>query len=244
MHLRPSNPRKPSQEINKDLIKQEKETARVGEKLSHNYRQLSQGAEMAGKTPTTTWDLLKWAYARQQVRYSGGNSDSGNFYGGVDSALSAANILALGATIQTSGSGHGALCHDDALTVDQAVRALCKRSDDFWLMVNAAEGDALPDWDPPTPDIRFAPVLKGNGKPDTFYPDPKRHDISACMVRQLGMSESEKARWRTKAHRQYARFTVLLASLTDTFQARPNDLTAWQITAIGIPRRPWSRTRL
>lgn len=216
-------------------------------------------ARQIAKSPASAWDLLVWAYRDEQVRFLCGDDDGmprapGSILNSIRAAL-AGGIVTRGHGV--TGFTPGA--HEDALAIHALVVRLCnrrvtaKRDRDpvlwyeqsgeaarcFWMLVKHAEAGMPPVWDAKVPDLRTEMVKGKRGGPRMLYPDPKRNDISACLVRFVGVTAEQRAAIRQKARDDWRKFHALVSELRTDMAVSMLLLSRWRVSGIGVHPEPW-----
>ena len=182
--------------------------------------------------------LLIWSYANEKVRFSRPAAWSPKQGGAHSNADSVRRTLSLGAVIPGHGHNSRAACHDDADLVHSYVLQLV--TDDYWLIVNAAEAGCAPDWNPDIELGQMEPVLTSDGKIKMLR-DRKSCRPIACLGRFVGLTPSQRQLLLDDAREKYARWWHLLWMLRETISAEDR-LTRWQVTGVGAEREPWTQS--
>ncbi len=191
------------------------------------------------RTDTTLWELMIWAYQKQLVRRGGRGVSLASVWSTTGLALRA---MELGATVQGSGSGASAT-PEDALTVAAVVDSLAQA--DRRLIVEHAELGAPPDWDPRLPAFRAVPVLKnGSGALRMVYGRASRSsEPIACRIDYVGFDDARAESVRREARAMYDQLHGALVRVWPVL-AVETALTHWRVTRLGLPARPWRKSRL
>lgn len=170
-------------------------------------------------------ELLVWAFREQQVEHfvsklrGGSQGPSPTLQSGIG------QILALGTRVDTTNVGArwlGARCHDDAITLYEAVMALPAEA---WVeVIKHARTDTRPYWYPEGPGQWVTPRDKW-GEPKLIYRDPvrKRDPIGEAPPELIGINPStvEEARAVYRLwHTALCELVVLVNREMTSFKAR------------------------
>ncbi|MEM7619780.1 MAG: hypothetical protein AAF228_04850 [Pseudomonadota bacterium] len=191
------------------------------------------------RTDTTTWNLLQWAYGRQKVRYAGCGgyySPAHLGYGKTSITAVVCKRLELGDIDRGNLSNGTPSAHPDAEHIHDIISHF--RSKHYWMLVNAAEVSAPPQWDIDPPEGKLKPVLKKNGKPKMIVCPVKKRPI-ACRIEFVGYSDAEREKMILNARAAYETWWSLLSHLTKVLRYN-QPLKHWKITGIGAKRQPWN----
>lgn len=146
-------------------------------------------------------DLVVWAFKAQRVEHFVGSVRAwGAQTGSLGSSL--LETMQLGARIDGGGAGArmlGARCHDDALTIYEAVMALPAEA--WMLVIKHARSATRPEWYEEGPG-RWIQPLDADGQPKRLWRDPKhkRGDLGPAPMELEGLSpalvEDARAQYR------------------------------------------------
>lgn len=226
-------PSQPSQEGEKDKRNIGLESARVVAQPSQTIATLAGRPDI--RDATDMWSLLRWAYGREQVRFSAAE-EAGAKARQMSGTGWAMQVLANGARVSGGGgSWQPPSCHIDALAVHALVRNLS--AEDFWIVVRSAEHGRPPEWNPEIVPARLIAMRRANGRPEHVL--DRRGKTMACVLRLVGTTPAQAEMIRHEARALYRRWRQLLVHLRGDLTGAQSGLTRWRVEGIGVEAEPW-----
>jgi hypothetical protein len=171
-------------------------------------------------------DLLVWAFREQQVEHYVRTLRGASIGPAALLGSGIGQILLLGTRIDSTSPGAkwlGARCHDDAVTIYEAVMALPAEA---WVeVIKHARTASEPDWHPEGPGQWVVP-LDRNGEPKRLWRDPSRRrgDLGPAPPELFGTNpllvENARATYRLW-HTALAELVPIVNRDLEGFRASP-----------------------